>query len=905
MTDKAFTMLLELLQEALPEPNTLPKNMYETKKIIKDLGLNYNKIDACPNDCMLYWKGQEKATTCSKCGTSRYTSVDKKIPAKTLRHFPLIPRLQRLYMSSKTSFNMRWHYEGRTNDQRLRHPADGQAWKEFDKLHPTFSEEPRNIRLGLASDGFNPFKSMSVKYSIWPVVVMPYNLPPWMCMKPEYLMLTLLIPGPRQPGNDIDIYLQPLIEELKELWNTGVVTYDAYKKEKFKLNACLLWTINDFPAYAVLSGWSTKGVFACPCCNKNTTSHWLKYGRKHCYLGHHRFLPQGHRFRRDKKSFDGYEEHELQPKPLSGYDILEELEGVQFPLFGKDIIDKHGKKKKRRRKLKQPKLPFNWKKKSIFFEFPYWRSNLIRHNLDVMHIEKHVCDSIIGTLLDLKKKTKDNVKARLDLREIEIRSVLHPKFIEGKDKIFIPPACYTMSTADKDLFCSVLRGVKVPDGLCSNISRCVQERNILGMKSHDCHIMMQQLLPVALRGVLPKNVTIILIQLCAFFRDLCSKVGKEEDFKRLGESVGITLSNMEKLFPPSFFDIMVHLIIHLAHEAILAGPVQYRWMYPIERFLKQLKDYVRNLSRPEGSIAEGYIGDECLTFCSRYFEGVETRSNRAIKNAGSTELEHPISIFSRTGRPVGKCKILRLDIQERDQAHRYVLNNYDGLNEYRKLHKEKLQRLMGRKSRPHLISTRHAKEFPAWFNEHILHLRQNGEEVPHHIRWLARGPNLDVRSYNEYIYNGIKFRKDLKVILFHCDWADNRKGVEEDELGFVLVNFNHLLYSSRDQLAEPFVLPSQAKQVFYIVDSHRPEWQVTMRPKSRDIFDMGQQDPDRDDLDQTYTQSTLQYRQYVEHSEDDGDASLSWVRSDVEGIIIDTPIGLINSMESSDDDISN
>ncbi|XP_043719262.1 uncharacterized protein LOC122667127 [Telopea speciosissima] len=141
---------------------------------------------------------------------------------------------------------------------------------------------------------------------------------------------------------------------------------------------------------------------------------------------------------------------------------------------------------------------------------------------------------------------------------------------------------------------------------------------------------------------------------------------------------------MEKLFPPSFFDIMVHLIIHLAHEASLAGPVQYRWMYPIERFLKQLKDYVRNLSRPEGSIAEGYIGDECLTFYSRYFEGVETRSNRAIRNAGSTELEHPISIFSRTGRPVGKCEILRLDIQERDQAHRYVLKNYDGLNEYRK-----------------------------------------------------------------------------------------------------------------------------------------------------------------------------------------------------------------------------
>ncbi|XP_043721065.1 uncharacterized protein LOC122668585 [Telopea speciosissima] len=411
MTDKALSMLLDLLQEALPEPNTLPKNIYETKKIIKDLGLNYNKIDVCRNDCMLYWKEADKATSCYKCGTSRYESENKKIPAKTLRHFPLIPRLQRLYMSSKTSLNMRWHHDDRIDDQRLRHPADGQAWKALDKLYPTFSKEPRNIRLGLASDGFNPFKLMSSKHSTWPVLVMPYNLPPWMCMKSDFIFLTLLIPGPQQPGNDIDIYLQPLIEELKELWYNGVETYDAYKKEKFVLKACLLWTINDFPTYAVLSGWSTKGALACPCCNCETSSRWLKYGRKHCYLGHRRFLPQDHRFRRDKRNFDGHEEYGLQPKPLSGNNILEQLQGVQFPPFEKenDEIENNKKNgKKRRRRLKQPKLPHNWKKKSILFDLPYWKDNLIRHNLDVMHIEKNVCESILYTLLDLKEKSKDN-----------------------------------------------------------------------------------------------------------------------------------------------------------------------------------------------------------------------------------------------------------------------------------------------------------------------------------------------------------------------------------------------------------------------------------------------------------------------------------------------------------------
>ena len=212
------------------------------------------------------------------------------------------------------------------------------------------------------------------------------------------------------------------------------MTYDGYRKEKFKLHACLLWTINDFPAYAALSGWSTKGALACPCCAQDTDSRRLKYGRKSVYLGHRRFLPQDHRFRRDKRNFDSHEEHRPQPKPLSGLDILEQLQGVKFPSFGKGKVDNSGKKRPPRR-LKDTQLPFNWKKKSIFFDLPYWRFNLIRHNLDVMHIEKNVCDSVIGTLLGIKDKTKDNVNSCLDMKEMDIRFDLHPKFIDGKKKI--------------------------------------------------------------------------------------------------------------------------------------------------------------------------------------------------------------------------------------------------------------------------------------------------------------------------------------------------------------------------------------------------------------------------------------------------------------------------------------
>jgi len=105
-------------------------------------------------------------------------------------------------------------------------------------------------------------------------------------MKQPYLILTLLIPSPKAPRNQIDVYLQPLIEELKELCETGVQTYDALKKKNFQLHAAIIWTINDFPAYANLSGYSTKGKWSCPCCNKHTESHWLSYGKKFYYMGH-------------------------------------------------------------------------------------------------------------------------------------------------------------------------------------------------------------------------------------------------------------------------------------------------------------------------------------------------------------------------------------------------------------------------------------------------------------------------------------------------------------------------------------------------------------------------------------------------------------------------------------------
>ena len=103
-------------------------------------------------------------------------------------------------------------------------------------MYKTFAADPRSVRLGLASDGFNPFGMLNVTYTTWPVILMPYNLPPWLCFKQSYWMMAMLIPGPKSPGINIDVYLQPLIDELKDLWDNGVTAWDAKKR---KISLCV------------------------------------------------------------------------------------------------------------------------------------------------------------------------------------------------------------------------------------------------------------------------------------------------------------------------------------------------------------------------------------------------------------------------------------------------------------------------------------------------------------------------------------------------------------------------------------------------------------------------------------------------------------------------------------------
>jgi len=140
--------------------------------------------------------------------------------------------------------------------------------------------------------------------------------------------------GPKQPGNNINVYLNPLIEDLKLLWVDGVEVFDVVASETFMMHAMLFFTINDFPAYTNLSGYSVKGHKACLIWEEKTTSHQLKNGRKIVYLRHRRFLQADHPYRRLKKAFNGHQENDEAPILLTDLQIHEKVNKLHH-VFGK------------------------------------------------------------------------------------------------------------------------------------------------------------------------------------------------------------------------------------------------------------------------------------------------------------------------------------------------------------------------------------------------------------------------------------------------------------------------------------------------------------------------------------------------------------------------------------------
>ncbi|KAI5343041.1 hypothetical protein L3X38_010917 [Prunus dulcis] len=633
----------------------------------------------------------------------------------------------------------------------MSHPANSPSWKLLDDKWPEFGNEPRNLRLALSSDGFNPHSSLSSRYSCWPVILVTYNLPPWLCMKRKFMMLTLLISGPKQPGNDIDVYLEPLIDDLKSLWVGIRGVYDAHNGEYFTLRAALMWTINDFPAYGNLSGCVVKGYKACPICGDDTPSHRLKNGHKICYIGHRKWLPINHPYRRQRAAFNGKPEYGIPPEPLTGEEVLHMVEN------GDRVC---------------------WKKKSIFFDLEYWKYLPVKHALDVMHIEKNVCDSIIGTLLEIPGKNKDGIAARLDLLNMGVKTDLQPQY--GERRTRLPPGPWNLSRAEKREVCNSFYGMKVPEGYSSNINNLVslQDSRLLGLKSHDCHTLMQQLLPVAIRSVLEKPA----------------------------------------------------------------------------RYMKVLKGYVQNRTRPEGCIAERYIAEEAVEFCTQHLSDVSTVGVPSSQKMG-------------VSKPLSGCTNTEEVLPYIEQHMIHIKTAYP---KFRK--------------RTKWLQDKHNSTFIQWLRFKVQsELEEDNNGVSENLRWLAAGPNMAVPLYRSYLIKGIKFNikaqddvrttqnsgvyllaqtmqvvsaKDKNPILsnmgfygviqeiwdldyqkftipvFRCDWIDS-SGLVVDELGFTLVDLSKIGHRN-----DQFVLASQVKQIFFVDDPMHRGWLVVLSMSNREYNDV-------------------------------------------------------------------
>ncbi|KAK2363891.1 hypothetical protein QL285_088825 [Trifolium repens] len=520
-----------------------------------------------------------------------------------------------------------------------------------------------------------------------------------------------------------------------------------------------------------------------------------------------------------------------------------------------------------------------------------------------------------------------------------IREELHPIEIGG-GRVSIANASFSMNAQEKSTFCSVLKSAKLPDGSASNISKCVHvsDKKIFGYKSHDAHFMLHYLLQVAIKSTMPHTVSEPLIRLGSFFRSLCKKVIQVQDLDYLNGEITEILCQLEMIFPPSFFDIMVHLPIHLVHEVRLGGPVQFRWMYPIERYLCKLKSYVRNRAHPEGSIAEGYLAEEALTFCSRYLhKSVETRLNRSSRNYDNSDSCEVVSndYFSSIGRPLGgkqNGKLFSIDSRSKAIAHRYIMFNIDDIQAYIREH-ERVSRYT--KQGKYIKAKRQSQDFSEWFK-----IRALKDDVPFHLRALSRGPNTVAKRFSGYVINGYRFhtikrdarRKtqnsgvtlvsltesfasskdenpktglitfygaindiiefdyygELKFVLFKCDWFE----AKEEKYKLTSVNFNKKCYRN-----DPFVLASQVHQCFYVRDPSNENKHYVMKTVPRDLFNMG--DQSTVNAEEGYHNDPFDDIQNLNAS--NNDYQPNWAREDIPATIVEKPSHVMDEVEDEDD----
>ncbi|GKD79776.1 hypothetical protein Tco_1342397, partial [Tanacetum coccineum] len=314
------------------------------------------------------------------------------------------------------------------------------------------------------------------------------------------------------------------------------------------------------------------------------------------------------------------------------------------------------------------------------------------------------------------------------------------------------------------------------------------------------------------------------------FSDLKLLVIDHEKLDELQRNIILILCQLEMYFPPSFFDVMVHLMSHIVEEIKLAGRVFLRYMYPFERYMGFLKGYVRNRYRPEGSIVQGYAAEEVVQFCTNYMDNVA--------DIGLSQPRHQ------------------------------VLKNMTCIEPYIHEHMSYLAENNSRRDQ-RWLEAEHKRTFSQWLADKVI--RMSPTNVDTDVIQLGYRPRR-VLQYQGYDINGYTFyteQQDDKstvqnsgvtliatttdssrmtiaknsyygvvdeiweldytsvvIPLLKCKWVNNTRGVKVDSDGFTCVNL-----STNGYLSDPFILAKQATQVFYVKDPKDKRWHIVLQSK--------------------------------------------------------------------------
>ncbi|CAL8175206.1 unnamed protein product [Prunus armeniaca] len=297
------------------------------------------------------------------------------------------------------------------------------------------------------------------------------------------------------------------------------------------------------------------------------------------------------------------------------------------------------------------------------------------------------------------------------------------------------------------------------------------------------------------------------------------------------------LCKFEMIFPPAFFTRMMHVMVHLPEEALLAGPVNYRWMYPIERLLGELKKSVRNRAKPEGSIVEAWVQYESLTFCGMYLKDVETVFNRPQRNHDGGMRNEKLCVFAQSARPFGDPG--RGESFSRNDMEVNKLKSSNSPT-----YSDELYNLAFGPIRAELFSGCNVNgvKFLAEARDDKLCTQNSGVHVP------GGGESTDIDFYGKLTTVVQLLYKDrYQVIMFKCRWFDtnpNRAGSVKIDHGLLSVNMNRTWYDD-----DPYILANMATQIVYLDDPKAGSgWNVVQKMDHRNVYAIPELDPTDNDV---------------------------------------------------------